>query len=300
MSKILLTGHRGLLGSAIANEVNVETVDGYITDVNDLSFYLKEGEIDTIIHAAAKVGGVLHNTENKVDYWLQNTKLNNIILEAALEQKIKKIINFSSTCVFPANCEYPLKEEYMHNGAPHESNNAYAYAKRMMQFMCSELRDSEREFFTIVPTNIFGPNDNFNLYKGHVLPALIHKCYLAKNKNEDLVIWGSGEPLREFVFSKDLAKITKKLLEIKTTYDSIIVSNSKEISIRECAEIVSKAMGFKGNIIFDKSKPDGQFRKPTDTTRFKSVFPDFVFSDFNESLNETVDWFLTNYNNLKK
>lgn len=300
MSNIHLTGHKGLVGSAINTEINAITYNQRIEDFSEYSNFLKESKIDTIIHAAARVGGVLDNQTNKIEFYLKNSKLNNIVFESALNNNIQNFINLSSTCVFPDNAPYPLKEEYIFMGEPHQSNNGYAYSKRVMQYLCSEARKTGLNYLTIIPTNVFGINDNFNLDKGHVLPALIHKCYLAKENNDDLIIWGTGKPLREFIYSKDLAKIIQLILNSNISFDSLIVSNSQQITISECVEKITNIVGFKGKIIYDNTKPDGQYRKPTDISRFKEILPDFKFSNFDESLEETIDWFVNNYNILRK
>jgi GDP-L-fucose synthase len=300
MQNINLTGHKGLVGTQIKYILNTIDYCGIIDDYNDYYNFLKNNQIDTIIHAAAKVGGILDNQFNKIDYYLENSKLNNIVFEAAYKNNIKNFVNFSSTCVFPDEAPLPLKESYMHDGPPFEGNDSYAYAKRMTQHLCGEARKNGYNYFTIVPTNIFGPNDNFNVNKGHVLPALIHKCYLAKNNNTNLEVWGTGGSLKEFIYSKDLAKITKVLLNTQFNYDSIIISNSEEISVLECVEKIIKIFKFKNNIIFDKTKPEGKHRKQTDNSRLKSILPDFKFTNIDEALNETIEWFIKNYNSARK
>jgi GDP-L-fucose synthase len=300
MPKINLTGHKGLVGSAIKAEIPTIDYTKRINNLEDYSNFLTENQIDTIIHTAAKVGGVVSNYNNKIDFYLLNSNLNNIVFEAALKTNVKKLINFSSTCVFPDKVEYPLKEEYIFEGPPHYTNDSYAYAKRMMQHLCIEAKKLGHNYFTIVPTNVFGLNDYYNLQNSHVLPGMIHKCFLAKQNNTEFVIWGSGKPLREFIYSKDLARITKQLTNIDHDYDSVIVSNGNEISIEECAYTIAKAFGFKGNIVYDSSKPDGQFRKPTDISRLKELIPDLTFTPFEDAINESIEWFVTNYEQIRK
>lgn len=292
---ITLTGHRGLVGSAIAENIELINYEDKITDLCSYKKFINDNNIQTIIHAAARVGGVLDNYKNKINFYLENSKLNNIVFEAAYTSGVNNFINFSSVCVFPDECEHPLKEENIFNGPPHYTNDSYAYAKRMNQHLCSEARKEGKNYFTIIPTNAFGPGDNYHLDKSHVLPGLIHKCYLAKKHNLDLNVWGNGKSLREFIYSKDLAKITCDLLKTPHNYDSIIVSNSEEVSIEYCVDLIVNIMGFKGKVVFDKSKPNGQSRRPTDTSRLKSIFPDFQFTPFEDALAESIDWFLINY-----
>lgn len=300
MHTITLTGYKGLVGSQINNLIDATNYDKFIDNFDDYSVFLRDQKIDTVIHAAARVGGLLDNQNNKIAYYLDNSRLNNIVFEAAFNNNIKNFINFSSTCVFPAEAPMPLKESYMNLGAPFEGNDAYAYAKRMMQYLCHEAHKKHLNYVTIIPTNIFGPNDNFNINKGHVIPALIHKCYLAKKNNGDLNVWGNGKSLKEFIFSKDIARITVDLLNKVNAYDSFIVSNSQEISIEECAVKIAKIFDFKGNIIFDTNKPEGQYRKHTDNSRLKELFPNFVFTNFEDALSETIEWFIKNYNIARK
>lgn len=294
MEIIDLTGHRGLVGTAIQDQIKVLCNPEKIKSVEQYKKYLTDNNVTSIIHTAAKVGGVYANEQNKIGFYLLNSNLNNIVFEAAYTSGVKTLVNFSSTCVFPDTVQHPLKEEYIFNGPPHHTNDAYAYSKRMMQLLCKEARLKGLNYFTIVPTNIFGPNDNYNPESSHVLPGLIRKCYNAKADNKDLIVWGTGNPLREFVYSKDLAKITKSLMDSDHDFDSIIVSNSEEISIRDCVKIICEEMDFNGNVIFDHSMPDGQFRKPTDTSRLKQILPDFEFTPFRTAIKESIQWFAEN------
>lgn len=298
MSVIHVTGHKGLVGSSLTGEFNSINYPEKILNRQEYENFLIDNKIDTIIHAAGRVGGVLSNSENRIQFYLQNSNLSNIVFEAALNAGINNLVNFSSTCIFPNDATYPLTEDQIFGGPPHVSNDGYAYAKRMMQYLCKLAKEDGKNFFTIIPTNCFGPNDNFNTHNGHFLPSLIHKCYLATKNNTDLIMWGTGNSLREFLYSKDLAKITRLLIEAKHPHDSIIVSTSEEISIKDCTILVAEMMGFKGNIIFDTDRPEGQFRKPTDNTLLKSVLPDFKFTPFEQALSETIEWFMENYDKL--
>jgi GDP-L-fucose synthase len=295
MNKTLVTGHNGMVGSAITELLNASIYPNRIDNLKDFSDYLLNNNVDTVIHTAAKVGGVRANFENKIDFYLLNSKISNIVFEACYENGIANLVNFSSTCVFPDSATYPLTEDQIFNGKPHYTNDGYAYAKRMMQFMCELGRKEGLNYFTIIPTNVFGPGDNYNLVQGHVLPALIHKCYAAKQKGTDFVIGGSGKPLREFIYSKDLARLTDELIEADFKGDSIIASTSEEISIADCAKLIAKYMEFEGNVTFDTTFLEGQHRKPTDTSLLKSLLPDFKFTPFEEALKDSVQWFIDNY-----
>jgi GDP-L-fucose synthase len=300
MNKTLITGHRGLLGSALSAKIVAKNFPGKISDFLIFSQFLQDNKIETVIHCAAKVGGVKHNYENKIKFYLHNSKLNDIVFESCYCNQVKNLVNFSSTCVFPSDATYPLTEDQIFNGKPHYTNDAYAYSKRMMHFMCGLARQQGLNYFTIIPTNLFGPQDNYNIADGHVLPALIHKCYLAKQNNDVFVVGGTGKPLREFLYSMDLARITDELIKLGFDGESIIVSNSEEISIAECAKLVSKYIGFEGKIEFDPNFPDGQLRKPTNNDLLKSILPNFKFTPFEEALKDSVDWFVKNYETARK
>jgi GDP-L-fucose synthase len=153
---------------------------------------------------------------------------------------------------------------------------------------------------SVIPTNIYGPNDNYNIENGHVIPSLIHKCYLARENKTNFEIWGTGKPLREFIFSKDVAKLTEWVLDNYTESEPIILSTSEEISIKEVVGIIVELMNYKGNVTWDTDKPDGQFRKPSDNSKIKNYLPDFKFTPLYEGLKETIEFFEKNYNIVRK
>ena len=311
MGRLLVTGANGLVGSqftgdliAITSKVgdlrDKKTVDSIIDFYTDKDRQ-KEYAVDRIIHCAAKVGGVGGNMKYKGEFFYDNIMINTNVIESARQHGVKKLVAFLSTCVFPDNVEYPLTESKIHLGPPHFSNDAYAYAKRMAEIQIRAYREQYGLNYTsVIPTNIYGPNDNFNLENGHVIPSLIHKCYLARENNTDLVIWGSGEPLREFIYSKDVAELAVWVLDNYDESEPIILSTSEEISIKDVVKVIVEAMNFKGNVIFDKTKPDGQFRKPSDNSKLMSYLPDFKFTPFDVGIKETVEWFEKNYPNIKQ
>ena len=156
------------------------------------------------------------------------------------------------------------------------------------------------KYVSVVPTNIYGPRDNFNLENGHVIPSLIHKCFLAKRNNKDFEVWGSGRPQREFIFSEDVAALTEWAIDNYDEEEPIIFSTSKEISIKQVANIIADAMKFKGTTVFQTEKPDGQMRKPSDNSKLLTFLPDFEFTSIQEGIHKTVDWFIKNYEAAKK
>ena len=214
---------------------------------------------------------------------------------------VKKLVCFLSTCVFPNDVEYPLTEKKIHLGPPHSTNDSYSYAKRMADIQIRAYREQYGlNYVSVIPTNIYGPNDNFDLANGHVVPSLIHKCYLAKKNNTPFKIWGSGKPLREFIFSKDVGRLTKWVLENYEEEEPIIFSTSKEVSIKDVVDLIVKHMSFNGEVIWESDKPDGQFRKPSDNSKLLSYLPDFKFTSLDDGLKETIDWFISNYENCRK
>ncbi len=310
MGRLLITGANGLVGSQFTGDVI--HITSKVCDLRDknqtesvFDFYsdrtmLKEYAVDKVIHCAAKVGGVGGNMNYKGDFFYDNIMINTNVIEAARKIGVQKLVAFLSTCVFPNDVEYPLTESKIHLGPPHFSNDAYAYAKRMADIQIRAYREQYGLNYTsVIPTNIYGPNDNFNIENGHVIPSLIHKCYLARENGTDLTIWGSGKPLREFIHAKDVAELSKWVLENYNEAEPIILSTSEEISIKDVVEIIVENMNFKGNVIFDKEKPDGQFRKPSDNSKITSYLPDFKFTPFEIGIKETIEWFEKTYPNVK-
>ena len=254
-----------------------------------------------VIHCAAKVGGLGGNMNYKGEYFHDNIMINTNVIESARKSGVTNLVAFLSTCVFPDDVEYPLTEKKIHLGEPHFSNYPYAYAKRMSDIQIRAYREQYGLNYTsVIPCNIYGPNDNFSLEHGHVIPMLMHKLYLAQQNNTDFVVWGSGKPLREFIFSKDVAKLAEWALHNYNESEPIILSTSNEISIKDLVDLLVKEFEFKGKVIFDDSKPDGQYRKPSDNSKLKSYLPNFQFTLIEDGLKETVKWFKENYETTRK
>jgi len=227
--------------------------------------------------------------------------MNTNVIESCRIHNVKKLVCFLSTCVFPSDVEYPLTEKKIHLGPPHNTNDSYSYAKRMAEVQIRAYREQYGlNYVTVIPTNIYGPNDNFDLDNGHVVPSLIHKCYLAKKNNTPFKIWGSGKPLREFIFSKDVAKLTEWVLDNYESDEPLILSTSEEVSIKDVVNLIVKHMSFTGEIIWESDKPDGQFRKPSDNSKLLSHLPEFKFTSLDDGLKETIEWFVKNYENCRK
>ena len=301
-NKILVTGGNGLVGSEfIGDQYFKPSSKQYDLIDKDQTYRLMLKGFDGIVHCAAKVGGVGANMNYKGEFFYNNIMMNTNVIEGARLSGVKNLVAFLSTCVFPDKVDYPLTEKKIHLGEPHFSNNAYAYAKRMTDVQIRAYNEQYGlNYKSVIPTNIYGPNDNYDLENGHVLPALIHKCYLARENKTPLTIWGSGKPLREFIFSKDVAKLTEWVLYNYNENEPIILSTSEEISIKEVVNVITELMNFKGDVIFDSSKPDGQFRKPSDNDKIKNYLPNFKFTPFYEGLKETVEFFENNYSIVRK
>ena len=306
MTKTLVTGAGGLVGYAIRqlnpkNSVYITRKDADLTDFAQTKKIFEKVKPNQVIHLAAEVAGIGGNTIHSGEFFRKNVMININVLEVARLVNVDKLISFMSTCVFPDPCTYPLNEKNIHFGPPHPSNFGYAYAKRMLEVQSSAYRKEWGcNFIVAIPTNIYGESDFWNLEDGHVVPSLIHKCYLAKKNNKDLVVWGSGRPLREFVYSYDIAKLILWAMQKYNEETPIILSNSKEKSIKELIELIVKEMDFKGKVIFDTTKPEGQFRKPSDNSKLKRYLPNFKFTPLKVGIKNTVEWFIKNYPNVRK
>lgn len=311
MGRLMVTGQSGLVGSQIKGDLI--GLSSKVCDLRDkkstehiFDFYTnpeiqKDYVVDKVIHCAAKVGGLGSNMNFKGEFFYDNIMINTNVIESSRKFGIKNLVCFLSTCIFPDNIEYPLSEKKIHLGPPHDSNFPYAYAKRMADIQIRAYREQYGlNYVSVIPTNIFGPNDNFNLENGHVIPTLIHKFYLAKKNNKNVEIWGTGKPLREFIYSKDVADLTLWAMDNYDESEPIIFSNSEEISIKDLVILIADLMKFDNNIVWDNSKPDGQLRKPTDNQKLKNYLPDYSFTSLEDGLKETIDWFITNYNSIRK
>lgn len=311
MGRLLVTGQSGLVGSQFKGDLialnskvcdlrNQKSVDDVFSFYTDKSIQ-KEFVVDKVIHTAAKVGGVGGNMTYKGEFFYDNIMINTNVIESCRKHDIKNLVVFLSTCVFPDNVEYPLTENKIHLGPPHFSNDAYAYAKRMADIQIRAYKEQYGlNYKSVIPTNIYGINDNFDIKNGHVIPSLIHKCYMARETKTPLTIWGSGKPLREFIYNKDVAILSEWVLNNYNENEPIILSTSEEISIKEIVNIITEIMNFKGEVKWDQSKPDGQFKKTSDNSKIKHYLPNFNFTPLYDGLKETIEWFELNYDKIRK
>jgi GDP-L-fucose synthase len=302
----LVTGSDGLVGSALQRLLKDESFyfanrnSADLTDFDSTLKLFRAIKPARVIHLAALVGGIGGNLMHSGEYFRTNILINLNVLEAAREVGVQKLVSFMSTCIFPQDSTYPLTVEQLHLGSPHPSNFGYAYAKRMLEVQSRAYREQwGLDYVVAIPTNIYGPNDNWSLTEGHVVPSLIHRAYLAKENNQPLTVWGTGNPLREFIYSADVANLAIRLLDSYSSPNPIILTSGIETSIGETVSLISEAMGFDGDIIYDSSKPDGQYRKPSDPSALKEFAPDFAFTLVKDGIDQTVDWFLSNYPHVR-
>uniref|UniRef100_A0A6C0BTM2 NAD-dependent epimerase/dehydratase domain-containing protein n=1 Tax=viral metagenome TaxID=1070528 RepID=A0A6C0BTM2_9ZZZZ len=318
--KILITGGSGLVGQAIQETIYLQrnnddnsyinndhdyifisSKDCDLTNINDTKEYFSKCNPDAVIHLAAYVGGLFRNMSEKINMYEINTQINYNVLKVCDELNINRVLSCLSTCIFPDDTTYPINENMLHNGPPHFSNDAYAYSKRMLE-LHSRLyyENKERIYNCIIPTNIYGKYDNFNLKDAHVIPALIHKCYLAKKNNQPFIVNGSGTPLRQFIYSLDLAKLILKVLFEYYEKDPIIlsVSEENEVSIYYVANTIAKCFGYENMIKFDCNYPDGQFKKTADNKKLMDLYPDTTFTSIENGISTTVEWFNVTPENL--
>ncbi|GBM86981.1 GDP-L-fucose synthase [Araneus ventricosus] len=311
---ILVTGGTGLVGKAIENVVKTNTLtdenwvflsskDADLTDVEQTNALFEKYKPTHVIHLAAMVGGLFRNLKYNLDFLRSNIHINDNVLHSSYKHGVQKVVSCLSTCIFPDKTTYPINETMIHNGPPHDSNFGYSYAKRLIDIQNRAYHAQHGcNFTSVIPTNVFGPFDNFNLEDGHVLPGLIHKTYEAKKNGTPLTIWGSGKPLRQFIYSNDLARLIVWVLREYNEIDPIILSvdEEQEVSIKDAALAVAEAFDFKGEVIFDTTKSDGQYKKTASNEKLRKYKPDFVFTPFKEAVKETVDWFASNYEVARK
>jgi len=326
-SIILVTGGSGLVGKAIQNIISTEapgsrfgkhdgetwifasSKDGDLRDPVETQKLFEKYKPTHVIHLAALVGGLFKNMKYKLSFLRDNILINDNVLQTSYKANVAKVISCLSTCVFPDKVTYPLDETKIHSGPPHESNFGYAHAKRMVDVQNHAYKDQYGcNFTSAIPTNVFGPNDNFDLEDSHVIPGLIHKCYLAKKNGTPFVVSGTGKPLRQFIYSYDLAKLFIWMLREYDDVEPVILSvgEDEEVSIKDVADAIVKALGFKGEYNFDTTRADGQFRKPASNKKLLSLISrdesgkePFKFTTFEDALEHTVAWFLQNYDTAR-
>jgi GDP-L-fucose synthase len=314
---ILVTGGTGLVGRAIETVVNekdglkepnetwifLSSKDVNLTNYDETKSFFERHRPTHVIHLAAMVGGLFHNMRNNLDFFRQNMLINDNVLKICHELNVQRVVSCLSTCIFPDKITYPIDETMVHLGPPHDSNFGYSYAKRMVDILNHAYGQKYgRQYTSVIPCNVFGPYDNFCIEQGHVLPGLIHKTYIAKRDGTPLTVWGTGNALRQFIYSLDLARLFVWVLRNYNETAPIILSvdESDEISIKQAVESIVKAMSFEGPVQYDTTRSDGQYKKTASISKLRKYLPDFKFTPFDVAIKETVDWFVANYATARK
>lgn len=309
-SKVYVAGHLGLVGSAIVRDLKSK---GYINliertskqlDLRDqraVQQFFEQEQPEYVFLAAAKVGGILANSTYPAQFLYDNIVIQSNVIEAARQYDVKKLLFLGSTCIYPKLAPQPLKEEYLLTGELEPTNEPYALAKISGIKMCNAYnKQYGSNFISVMPTNLYGSNDNFDLQNSHVLPALIRKIHEAKvNGSSTVTIWGTGTPLREFLHADDLADACIYLMENCTADDIgefVNISTGKEVSIKELAVLLCDTIGFEGELLFDKSKPDGTPRKLTDVTKLHQLGWHHQI-ELKEGVQDAYQWYLENVAN---
>jgi len=311
-NKIYLAGHNGMVGSAIMRKLKVEGYSNIIfrnypelnlIRQNEVEEFFKIEKPEIVIIAAAKVGGILANNKYRAEFIYDNLMIESNLIQAAHQHGVEKLIFLGSSCIYPKLAPQPLKEEYLLSDYLEFTNEPYAIAKIAGIKLCeSYYRQYNSNFYSVMPTNLYGPNDNFNLETSHVLPALIRKFHEAKiNNKSEVILWGSGKPKREFLYVEDLAEAIVFLLEninAKDLYEhgisQINVGTGEDLSINELANLVSDIVNFNGKIAYDSSKPDGTPRKLMDVSRINGLGWKYKTS-LKLGIEKSYKWFLENY-----
>ena len=304
-SKIYVAGHRGLVGSAIVRNLEAKGFKNIIcrthkeldlTNQNEVRRFFEEEKPEYVFLAAAKVGGINANNTYPADIIYENLMIQNNVIKSAHDLKVKKLLFLGSTCIYPKMAPQPIKEDYLLTGALEETNEAYAVAKIAGLEMCKFFkRQYGDNFISCMPTNLYGPNDNFDLKNSHVLPALIRKFHEAKiNNSETVEIWGTGTPLREFLYVDDMADACVFLMENYDGEQHVNIGTGEEVSIRQLAETVKEAVGFEGELVFNTNMPDGTPRKLTTVKKLNGLGWKHKVS-LNQGIKMAYEWFLENY-----
>ncbi|MEA5428583.1 GDP-L-fucose synthase [Arcicella lustrica] len=308
-SKIYIAGHRGMVGSAILRKLQKEGYKNFVLKTSKeldlrnqeavLAFFAVE-KPDYVFLAAAKVGGIVANNTYRADFLYENLAIQNSIIHASYLNDVKKLMFLGSSCIYPKLAPQPLKEEYLLTGLLEQTNEPYAIAKIAGIKMCEAYRAQYGcDFISVMPTNLYGPNDNYDLQNSHVLPAMIRKFHEAKEKGvKEVILWGSGSPMREFLHADDLAAACIYLMDNYSEAELINVGTGVDVTIKELANTVKDIVGFEGEIIWDSSKPDGTPRKLMDVSKLHSKGWKHTI-DLSDGITLAYQDFLDNHANLR-
>ena len=308
-TKIYIAGHKGMVGSAVwraLKQKGYTNLLGKTSSELDLrnqqavnDFYATE-QPAVVIDAAAKVGGILANNDYPYPFLMENMQIQNNLIDGALNAGIEKFIFLGSSCIYPKFAPQPLKEEYLLTGSLEPTNEWYALAKITGVKTCQAIRKQfNKDYVSLMPTNLYGYFDNFDLETSHVLPAMLRKFHEAKLNNTPVKLWGSGTPMREFLFADDMAEAVIFALENKLPEYLYNIGTGKDITIKELAETIQNAVGHKGEIIWDTEKPDGTPRKLMDVSKMATLGWESS-TELKEGIEKTYSWFLENIENIKE
>ena len=306
--KVLVTGGGGLVGSAIREVSSLykdfdilfsTRANCNLLDQDSVQHMLDMTRPDAVIHTAARVGGIGMNLSTPGQQFYENIMMNTMIIHYSYMYGVNNLISFSSVCAFPNGAEV-LSEDILHDGQPHTDHRPYAYSKRMVDIQIEAYnKQNGLNYCSVIPGNIFGKRDNFNLEYGHVIPSLIHKCYIAKKNNESFDVWGNGKPMREFIYSNDIARVCLDLLTLDKMPQRIIASGNDEHTIESIVERICNKFDYH-NVNWLKDKPNGQMKRPSEKKVFNNFLPGFKFTNIDDALSDTIDWFNTVYPGIRK
>jgi GDP-L-fucose synthase len=302
---IFVGGHGGMVGSALVRRLEAEGFKNVLkrdrsqldlTDESAVTGFFACENPHVVIVAAAKVGGIKANNEYPVEFLLENLRIQNSVIRSAFEAGVRKLLFLGSSCIYPKLAPQPIPETSLLGGPLEPTNEAYAIAKIAGVKLCQAYaREYGATFISVMPTNLYGPNDNFDLETSHVLPALLRKAHEAKIRNDNkLIVWGSGKPRREFLHVDDLASACLLLLEKYDSPEIINVGSGEDVTIRELAELICDVVGFDGELVWDTTKPDGTPRKLLDTTKIRALGWQATIP-LRQGIAQTYEWFLANY-----
>ena len=303
MKNVLILGANGLVGSSFNYGIKLGRNEIDLLDYKKTLDIINYYKPDAVINCAGQVGGVKANMDYKFDFFKNNMLINMNVIEACMKAEVPNLISFLSTCIFPDELAQTkvLTENDLHYGEPHNSNYPYAYAKRMTQVLSQIAREKGFNYQNLIPCNLYGFNDNYNLEKSHLIPALIRKFYLAsKDKNYQIEIWGDGTPIREFIFANDIPKIIEIILLNNFKFNEMIISPNTNHSINQIAIMLNNYFLNKSkDFIYDKNKPNGQIKKQTDSEKFKIFCEkfDFKLTSLEDGLKETINYFINTFEN---
>lgn len=297
MNDLLVTGATGLLGSAIralcpaATFVSSRTAD--LRDAREVAALFNRVRPRRVLHLAARVGGVLANARRNAEFFADNVLMNTNVLTIGDQYGVERLVAVLSSCAFPPCLDRPATEDDLHVGLPFEGNLGYGYAKRMLDLHIQLLaRQKGCRWTTITPVTMYGPHDHFDPVNGHVVAALIHRCWLAKRDGQAFVVWGTGQAIRQFVFAEDVARLLVETLHSGSGPETLIVAPDDGVCVRRLAELIAEVMGFDGPILFDGHGPEGVPIRRLRSIRFAERHPNYVFTGLEAGLRKTVAWFL--------